>query len=260
MAEVLDASKLCSTENKSTHYYSTFMSSIWNYWVSSNSESPPGHTGHVKIYVYVKLPLNLYPVLPEFQLDFGQSATSPYVKASSVGLDQTIDYRWRIYDQTRSLLLTDHGDVMCRAIMRQTVSRKVYEFYMEDQFTDQFKFVTEFVITFEGLCSKDLEQLSVTWPNLQRLNIHNNKSCLNNLQGLRAIVNSCHHLQGLNLLGIPVSKLEDQTQLWEILSNIKLTHLAIQLCSLLPSKENSQKLTALFQTFKSLRALEIDST
>ena len=199
----------------STLYYSTHMSSIWNYWISSNSESPPGYTGHDEIYVYVKLPLNLYPALPE--IDFGQSASSPYIKASSVGLDQTID-RWRIYDQTRSLLLTDctdHGDVMCRAIMRQTVSRKVYEYYMEDRFTDQFKFVTEFVITFDGLCSKDLEQLSVTWPNLQQLNIHNNKSCLNNLQGLRAIVNSCHNLQGLNLLGIPVRKVEDQMQLWK---------------------------------------------
>ena len=239
------------------YYYATHMSSMWNYWVTSNSYSPPGHTGHVKLYANAKPPLNLYPVLPVFQLDFGQSATSPYMKANSVGLEQTME-EWRIYDQTRSLLLTDctyGGEVMCRAIIRQ----EVHKYYMVDRY-GLLKFVTEFVTAFNGLYSKDLEQLSIMWPNLQRLDIRNNKYCLNSLQGLRAIANSCHNLQGLNLLGIPVTEVKDQTHLWEILSTIKLTHLAIQLCALLPSKENSQKLTALFRTFTSLCALETDST
>ena len=76
----------------------------------------------------------------------------------------------------------------------------------------------------DGFDSKHLEQLAVTCPNLQRLDVRNNKSCLNNLQGLQTITSSCHNLQGLNLLGIPVSEVEDQTQLWEILSDMKLTH------------------------------------
>ena len=89
----------------------------------------------------------------------------------------------------------------------------------------------------DGLYSKHLEQLAIMCPNLQRLDVHTNKFCLNNLTGLRAIAKSCHNLQGLNLLGIPVSEVENQTQLWEILSDMKSTHLAVELCVLLPSVE-----------------------
>jgi len=75
-------------------------------WVSSNSKPPPGHSGQIKLYRSVKLPLNLHPVLPVFQLDFGQSATPPLVTMHGV--------------ESGLFILTDgihHGEVICRATM-----------------------------------------------------------------------------------------------------------------------------------------------
>ena len=39
--------------------------------------------------------------------------------------------------------------------------------------------------------SNHLEQLAVVCPNLQRLNLQGSVNCLKDLQGLRAIVNTC---------------------------------------------------------------------
>jgi len=218
-------------------------------WVSSNSKSPPGFTGVVKLYRSVKAPLNLYPFLPAFQLEFGQSAAFPFAIMSSFQSDSA-----------SRLLLSDRthcGKVVCRAEVQ------LRNYYSIDQINCRnagLKFVTEFVNPFDRFCTKDLKRLAFTWPNLQRLDIRNNKSCLKSLRGLHAIANYCHNLQGLNLLGIPVTEVEDQTQLWEILSHMKLTHLAVHLCVLLPTVINIQKLTALFLKLTSLQALEIGNT
>ena len=83
-----------------------------------------------------------------------------------------------------------------------------------------------------------LEQLAIACPNLERLNLRNVKNSLQSLQGLHAIVDTCQNLQGLNLVGIPVSSIamESCLLLWELLSSIKkLTHLAIDLCMLIQS-------------------------
>jgi len=82
-----------------------------------------------------------------------------------------------------------------------------------------------------SLHSEHLEQLAIACPNLQRLFLKSSYYCLRSLKGLRAIASHCHNLQGLNLLGICVGEVEDLTGLWEILSNMKLTHLAAQCCT-----------------------------
>ena len=70
--------------------------------------------------------------------------------------------------------------------------------------------------------------------NLERLNLMKAQNCLQSLQGLHAIVDTCQNLQGLNLVGIPVSSVESYLLLWELLSSIKkLTYLAIDLCMLI---------------------------
>ena len=61
-----------------------------------------------------------------------------------------------------------------------------------------------------------LEQLAIACPNLEQLNLMNVHGCLQSLQGLRAIVNSCQNLQGINLVGIPVSSVESYLLLWLI--------------------------------------------
>jgi len=60
---------------------------------------------------------------------------------------------------------------------------------------------------------------------LCRLDVRSN----NRLIGLCSIASHCHYLQGLNLMGIPVTEVENHLQLWEILSDMKLTHLTIDL-------------------------------
>ena len=83
--------------------------------------------------------------------------------------------------------------------------------------------------------SDHLEQLAVACPNHQRLNLKDVDNCLESLHGLRAIVTACKNLQGLNLTGISVSQVESYLLLWELLSSAKnLTHLAVELCTLIP--------------------------
>ena len=132
---------------------------------------------------------------------------------------------------------------------------------MNRTFTD-LEFITEFdascfrVSHFDAK-SDHLEQLAFACPNLQRLNLNGNKECLKSLRGLRAIASCCHNLHGLNLKFISVKEVENQIQLWEILSSMKLTHLAICLCILLPSvEENKIELLDLFGKCVYLQALE----
>ena len=54
---------------------------------AKHSQSPVGHTGHVKVYRVTEFPLNLCTVLPEFQLDFSKTAAPPFVTPSSDELD-----------------------------------------------------------------------------------------------------------------------------------------------------------------------------
>ena len=108
-----------------------------------------------------------------------------------------------------------------------------------------------------------LEQVAITCPNLERLNLMENVRCLQSLEGLRAIVYKCRYLQGLNLSGISVASVESYLLLWELLSSIKkLTHLAIDLCMLtLGNFRNSdrQKVIGMFRSCENLQALETSS-
>ena len=76
-----------------------------------------------------------------------------------------------------------------------------------------------------GLQSGHLEQLAISCPNIQQLNLQYSHDCLRRLQGLQAIVTHCSNLQGLNILGI--TWVENQVELWQIL---KLIHLVVDLC------------------------------
>ena len=107
-----------------------------------------------------------------------------------------------------------------------------------------------------------LEQLAIACPNLERLNLGRAENCLQSLQGLHAIIDTCQNLQGLNLLGIPVSSVESYLLLWELLSSIKkLTHLAIDLCMLIQCSNcdsaDKEKFIGMLRNCVSLKALEI---
>ena len=50
-------------------------------WQECNSEVPDGHSANFKLYGRLKVPLNVYPIVPIFQLQFGQTAVLPFVEA-----------------------------------------------------------------------------------------------------------------------------------------------------------------------------------
>ena len=94
-------------------------------------------------------------------------------------------------------------------------------------------FVTDFDTSHCGLLSGHLEQLSIACPNLERLNLAYNERCLENLKGLRSIVNQCHRLQGLKLDEIHVTGVQNYMQFWELLSEIKmLNRLTVKTCTM----------------------------
>ncbi|XP_065920271.1 uncharacterized protein [Dysidea avara] len=103
------------------------------------------------------------------------------------------------------------------------------------------------------LHSSHLEKLAIACPNLRRLNLGYCDCCLQSLQGLQAIASHCHNLHGLNLLGIHVSKVKNHILLWEILSDMKLTHLAVDVCILKTKKTKSNKLVSKVSAFNSIR-------
>ena len=60
----------------------------WHQW---NSKVPKDHTANFKLYTCYNIPLNLYPVVPIFRLQFGQTAVLPFIQAKQFGI-QGLDY------------------------------------------------------------------------------------------------------------------------------------------------------------------------
>ena len=73
------------------------------------------------------------------------------------------------------------------------------------------------------------------------------------------ITQYCTSLCGLNLSYISVKKVEDQVVLWEILSDMKLTHLAVEVCIFQPLIGNGEYLVSLFEKCSSLHGLQLDA-
>ena len=221
-------------------------------WVHSNPSSPPGHIGCFNVYRSLKAPMDLYPALPEFQLQFGQSCTLPYVKASKCGL---------LGLEKDLLLLTscsDGDNILYRArIVMLSNIIIVNEGNRLKSDTTSLTFVTHFDASLCVLIhSGHLEQLAMMCPNLYQLNLKHNCNCLKSLQGLCAIAR-CGKLQALNLLGISIKHIENRVQLWEILINLKLLYLAIEACILLPFGEDDYtRLLDLYSKCSNLTGLE----
>ena len=224
-----------------------------------------GYTSFFRLYYDVSVvPLNLFPSLPQFQLTFGQTVTLPFVKTSShglLGLDRDI------------LVLTNctcNGRTVYKA---ECVSHTAYLAFnrassaLNKNVVNSLTCVIEFNFTYSGLVvnSDHLEQLAIACPNLQRLSLQGNTNCLKSLKGLRAIKSHCHNLRGLNLSCIQVSNIENYFELWEILSDMKLTHLVMELCvfQLLIDKNSRDVynglLIRLYQKCSSLRALQFET-
>jgi len=223
----------------------------WSQW---NPSAPAGgHVGYVRVYDSPKIPLDLSHPLPVFQLRFGKGATLPMIDASKFG-----------GGGEDLLLLTDccYGN---RVTYKPKEWRRDINAIQSDQLNGDIAsltYVTECDLYSCQFDSVHLEQLAILCPNLQRLNLSENGHCLKSLHGLDAIANSCDSLQGLDLSGIKVTDVEDHMQLWEILSHMKLTHLTISLCLLVPLDDDDtymQNFIMLYEKFFHLRALVLEA-
>jgi len=220
-------------------------------WFDINSTSPPGLSGCVKMYHSLKVPMNLFPALPEFLLQFGQSCTLPYLKASKYGL---------LGLERDLLLLTNStdGEHKAKLVMLSNINEGSH---LKSDVAD-LTFITHFDAS---LCNKKLlhsghlEQLAMICPNLHQLNLRNNINCLTSLQGLRLIAICCSKMKGLNLLGISVKDVESRVQLWKILVDLQLLYLAIEMCVLFPFGEDDETKTVIIGSYEKcsrLQALE----
>ena len=199
-----------------------------------------------------KVPLKLFNPLPMFQLHFSQTAMLPFVKAASFGL---------LGIEPRLLMVTDQNGRTHKAefLPYHCYNNLVIRDDQLDHHVTTLSFITHFdARNCQSFHPGHLEQLASACPNLQRLDLESKCDCLGSLQGLRTLASCCHFLEGLNLQGIGISQVENCMQLWEILSGMQLTHLAVEMCVLNPFTNIAlqQQLSQLFQKFLSLKALE----
>ena len=203
------------------------------------------------LYDIARVPMDLYPPIPLMKFRFGPAATLPLIKLSDhgiLGLDKDIFY----------LSDYDHYGKVRLSVSPKYTAVKVEHLHCISNFDSISNVDFSGVNIYPG----HLEQLAIACPNLERLNLGNAQNCLQSLQGLHAIVDTCQNLQGLNLVEIPVSSVESYLLLWELLSSIKkLTHLAIDLCMLIQSSNcdsaNEEKFIRMLRNCGSLKALEI---
>jgi len=82
------------------------------------------------------------------------------------------------------------------------------------------------------------------------------------MNGIRKLAQCCKDLRGLNLLDIPYDNVHYSTEMFDVLCDLKLTHLAIEMCVLKPSYHlmrgngNEMCLLYTFSKFTSLQAIE----
>jgi len=220
------------------------------HWYLLNPYSPSGCTGCLKIYNSLKVPMDLFPALPDFQLQFGESCVLPFVKPSKCGL---------LGLEEEDVFVTDsvcHGKALHKAVMLR-LNDDIERSRFKSNVTS-LSCVTQFDTTRCDLYPGHLEQLAAACPNLQHLNLLGNRHCLERLQGLRVLSSSCKNIRGLTL--VEISNVEDCVQLWEILADMRLTYLGIELVVLLPWIFEINKIISLFQQCIDLKAIEVQRT
>ena len=233
---------------KRMHIFSTlgmFQEYFMTSWPVWNSQIPAGRVACFRLYINYKVPLNLFQNAPDFQLQYGETATPPFVKGDNMGI-------------TEWFLLTDGnngGKVIHKAVCFRDISSTMYDVirdYEDNQLLDNN--LTELYLN----CNIDVKQIIVVCPQLQRLSLKNHTLRLDDLQ---MIATCCCSLQGLNLAEVPIPDVQFCVRVWEILSSMKLTHLSMDslLCGSKLKIDNplAKQLTTLFKQCTKLQALEL---
>ena len=122
------------------------------------------------------------------------------------------------------LLLTDHDDGSRKAAIciRQNTSlqSRMYKIIDDHGVGDQDNNITNLTELDHSNYKLDCTKLVMTYPQLQRLSIRDNKNL--RIEDLQVIATCCSNLQGLN---ISIRRVEFFMKMWETLSGMKLTHL-----------------------------------
>ena len=227
--------------------YDTLVSELFRVWLRLNSDSPAEHTGFLTFYNTTSL--DLFPAIPEFQLEFGQKAVLPIMKSSDFGVLGLQEWVF--------LTKCDYKD---QTIYKAAFMESCKEVSLNYVGLSNFNCVVHFDLSCCGsLHSGHLEQIAVACPNLQRLNMQYSKKCLTNLKGLRLVATHCNQLKGLDIMG--VTEVENQVMFWEVLSGMRLTHLALDACVTEPTTaSDKQELIELYQKLINLTAIELHFT
>ena len=226
-------------------------------WPQWNSKIPAGHTAHFKVFSFYSWDWwNSSVAFPKIQLEFGQNATYPIIKPSNFGL----------FGFGEDLMLLTNSTINGKVIhqLKKPYIQSEEHSLITNHLCNviNLNFVTDFVASYCGLLSGHLEQLSVACPNLKRLDLKDNRSCLESLKGLKSIVNQCHSLQGLCLDRVHVTGVQKCIELWELLSEIKmLNRLTVQSCTMEPFGKNGacaqHSFLQLVQKFVHLKYLQL---
>ena len=224
-----------------------FLLFCWPRW---NSQIPAGHVACLRLYVSYKAPLSLFENVPVFQLRYGETATCPFVQPSNLGVT------W--------FLLTDN-DVDGKMIHKARVywnappaMLRYNDFWLDSQ-TQLGNYMTNLTELDLSGHNLDFKRIVADCPQLQRLNLRNNRSL--RIEDLQLIATCCYNLRGLNLMEILITDIKFCLKVWKILSSMRLTHLSMDAsfidCSLIIYDVHRQQLVALFERSTTLQALNL---
>ena len=153
--------------------YSSLVSELLRVWLKLNHNSPAGRTGVLKY--YNKTWLNLYPDIPEFELVFGQTAVLPMVKISYFGI-LGLDSDWALVTKCVSSIEIVYK-AACISPAWLVENKKIS--YVD---SPSLNSIVHFDLSCcDSLLSGHLEQLAISCPNIQQLNLQYSEDCLKSL-------------------------------------------------------------------------------
>ena len=239
---------------------------LLSFWLNSNSES----SFEIGLYHNKRIPMNLYFSMPLSKFKFGLTTTLPFIRLCDHGIEGVQDDMFHLssydHDGVVRYTITAIGFSFdrCGRAQRAVIpsdSRMYKLFIAKRPFNciNNLHSVTYINIFHSNIHSDQLKQLALACSSLQRLNLKGNVNCLEDLLGLKLLIERCKNLIGLNLAGISEPSVESHLKLWKLLSSMKrLSHLAIDLCLLKPHCVSERyKLKFMFASCRNLQVLEL---
>ena len=217
--------------------------------LSKYSSSLPGC--ELFLYSNARIPFSYQPRIPLLRCNFGSAGASYIVKPSSYGI-------LGFHNDMMNILECDYDNkiMYCGMLSYFAIPQNVHC----NVSLPSLSSVTFLSLWFysDNIYPGHLEQIAIACPNLRWLDLQGCCESLQSLKGLQSIVTVCQDLQGINIADIPVKEVESYLLLWQLISRIsKLTHLTIGVCLLkIPGHVNSQTVVNIFQSCRSLQALE----